>query len=746
MYLKSLEINGFKSFPKKTHLEFSSPIVAIVGPNGSGKSNVAEAFSFALGEQSMKSMRGKRGEDLIWNGSKTAPRMNRAGVKLTFDNSRKIFNIDFDEVSIERVVHRDGVNEYLVNGSPVRLRDTMELLAGANIGASGHHIISQGEADRILSASLKERREMIEDALGLKIYQYKRQESQKKLQKTAENIRQVEALRKEIAPHIKFLEKQVEKVRRAEDLRSELVKLYREYLAKEENYLQAAKEKLKAEREEPLKEFHEIERKIEAAKKLIAEVEKEDKGVSDILRLEAELQSAEERESEIKNSISRLEGEIAAERRAFLRAESQAVSSFAGSVTVTELEKLYGDIETIAEAALANDSPVFLKGIIERIRSAFEKFIGQKKSSGERSDFASGLEENIGKLEEEKHQKAMELDGATAVARKIRAEYDNYRQKRLEEDTRGRQAERELFTLMNRRTELNSVLFELKSRQEKIHQEEEAFKQELKEASALAGLEAIRYESAAGHSEGRETQEERKKKLERLKIRLEEAGGTPDEEMKKEYEEITSRDSFLEREIGDLRKSAETLKELIADLETKLKSEFEMGLEKINTEFQKFFTLMFGGGSASLSVVKEEPRRRKSNFDFEEGGSEDEEIETEEGIDISVSLPNKRIKGLAMLSGGERALTSIALLFAISQVNPPPFIVLDETDAALDEANSQKYGDMIETLAKHSQLILITHNRETMSRAGILYGVTMGADGFSKLLSVRFEEAIAVAK
>ncbi len=99
-----------------------------------------------------------------------------------------------------------------------------------------------------------------------------------------------------------------------------------------------------------------------------------------------------------------------------------------------------------------------------------------------------------------------------------------------------------------------------------------------------------------------------------------------------------------------------------------------------------------------------------------------------------------------MLSGGERALTSIALLFAVSQVNPPPFIILDETDAALDEANSKKYGDMIENLSKHSQLILITHNRETMSRAGVLYGVTMGSDGASRLLSIQFDDAVKVAK
>src|SRR5947207_5547498 len=111
MYLKSIELSGFKSFAKRSELNFTSPISAIVGPNGSGKSNVAEAFRFVLGEQSIKSLRGKRGEDLIFNGGKSMGRLNRASVKVVFDNKKRLLNIDFDEVSIERVVHRDSANE-----------------------------------------------------------------------------------------------------------------------------------------------------------------------------------------------------------------------------------------------------------------------------------------------------------------------------------------------------------------------------------------------------------------------------------------------------------------------------------------------------------------------------------------------------------------------------------------------------------------------------------------------------------
>src|ERR1035437_3279089 len=241
--LKRLEIVGFKSFAKRTVLDFVNTTTAIVGPNGSGKSNVAEAFRFALGEQSMKSMRGKRAEDLIWGGSHMAARANRAAVVIVFDNSRRQFKIDFDEVAIERAVFRDGTSEYSINGSKVRLRDINELLAGANIGETGHHIISQGEADRILLANNRERRAMLEDALGLKIYEFKKQEATRKLEKTDDNIAQVNSLRRELAPHLRFLESQVKKLERADELRTQLVSLAQAYFAIEDAYIAEEKQK-----------------------------------------------------------------------------------------------------------------------------------------------------------------------------------------------------------------------------------------------------------------------------------------------------------------------------------------------------------------------------------------------------------------------------------------------------------------------------------------------------------------------
>src|SRR3989344_3555675 len=319
--LKSLELVGFKSFAKKSELNFTAPITAIVGPNGSGKSNVAEAFRFVLGEQSFKSMRGKRGEDLIWNGTAKLPRQNRAAVKLIFDNSQKLLNIDFDEAILERVVHRDGVNEYSVNSSQVRLRDILELLAGAHIGPSGHHIISQGEADRVLNANMKERRLMIEDALGLKIYHYKKQESERKLEKTNENIKSVESLRREIAPHLKFLKKQVEKIAKATELRAKLVALYHEYFRRENAYINHERAVLAEEKRLPSEELKKIERDLARARKVLENSQGVDKQSRELLTIEEHLRTLRVRKDELFRDLGRLEGELSAEKRLLQRLE-----------------------------------------------------------------------------------------------------------------------------------------------------------------------------------------------------------------------------------------------------------------------------------------------------------------------------------------------------------------------------------------------------------------------------------------
>jgi chromosome segregation protein len=239
-----------------------------------------------------------------------------------------------------------------------------------------------------------------------------------------------------------------------------------------------------------------------------------------------------------------------------------------------------------------------------------------------------------------------------------------------------------------------------------------------------------------------------KRSIDRLKIRLDEHAGIG-HEVVGEYESTVERDAFLAREVADIETSIRNLETLIIDLKKVLDDRFTSGVAIINERFSEFFKTMFGGGSAFLSITTEKRRKKKSDTelsDIDEVEDSGDDRFMERGIEVHVNLPEKKVKELTMLSGGERSLVSIALLFAISQVNPPPFLVLDETDAALDEANSRRYGDMVERLSEYSQLIVVTHNRETMSRANVLYGVTLGSDGASKLLSIKFDEAVKVAK
>lgn len=711
MRLRNLEINGFKSFSQKTNLEFVNPIVCIVGPNGSGKSNVVEAIRYVLGEQSMKSLRGKMGLDMIFKGSKHVPKGSRATVTIYFDNSDKIFklsnydgeniNLNYDTISISREVYSDGLNKYILNGTEVRLKDINNLLASVNIGSSGHHIISQGEADRILNASPRDRREMVEDALGLKVYQYKIKESERKLERASLNMKEVVMLRRENAPHLNFLKKQVEKFEKTKEMQVELGALYREYLKKESIFLEEEKRKLSAEKNKILAELKNVNAKITDTRDENSKIENEK--IAELRAVEKKINEIRTIKNELERKMGRIEG---------------------------MLESKETKVKLSGKCPLCGNNIIEVGDDQEAQRQHVENELAELKSS------QANLLTEIQKIEIE------EKEGSVLV--------ENLKQAINKEMESLRDKEREKFTWRVKHQELSSALELISIKESNLLRSEEIFENEKKEGRALLGEEAMSYENFK--IEGNVdvyAQEEQRKKIERIKIKLEDAGGGGNEIIK-EFEEVSERDKFLAKEIEDLAGSIKSLELIMADLKEKIDIEFKVGIKKINTEFKEFFSLMFGGGSGTLTVVENKKRKYKERDSEElDGESElvdEEETEIEQGIEIDVSLPHKKVKELHALSGGERSLTSIALLFAMSQVNPPPFLVLDETDAALDEANSRKYGDMLEKLSKYSQLIVVTHNRETMSRAGMLYGVTIGSDSTSKLLSVKFDEAVAIAK
>lgn len=737
MTLKRLEMHGFKSFAKRAVFDFSAPVTSIVGPNGSGKSNVVEAIRFVLGEQSTKSMRSKTGADLIFKGSKQIPKMSRAGVTITFDNTKRIFSLpavddnnmslDFDEITIAREVFSDGSNKYSLNGNDVRLKDVHELIASVNIGSSGHHIISQGEADRLLNSKPAERREMLEESLGLKLYHYRIREGERKLEKTREHLREAESLRRELAPHIKFLKKQVEKIEKAREIEIALRAAYEQYLVQEQSLI--ARKQYHTNRD-----MHQIDQEIRALevdlKQLSASsANQEIKNLeSQIQDYRNELQSIARSRDEIGRQIGRIEGMI----------EAAKMTMKPGKAGVTSV--LLSDIESMIAEFEKMDVP----GILARLRS----YVSDKKGSPaepvhvDTSEFEHSKQELDEKISNLDQREMAVLASITSLEEEVSG---------FREETHDR--ERLFYEKQNKKNELSSQKIILENTAQSLQDRISALKEEYGHAERMIGSDIADLKTkfldadvAIDESVLRTMYHD----LERMKIRLEDMGGGGGGDVLAEYDETTKRDMFLEQQITDLYSALGTLESTIRELQEKLHAEFKSGILKINREFDAFFKLMFGGGDAKLDIVDIEKKKKKTD-ETEEGEEvemvdDDEDQKKEQGIDIDVSLPRKKVKDLEMLSGGERSLTSIALLFALSQVNPPPFLVLDETDAALDEANSQKYGDMIENLAKQTQLVVVTHNRETMSRADILYGVTIGSDDASTLLSIKFDDAVKVAK
>jgi len=752
--LKRLSLAGFKSFAKRTEFIFDEPISAIVGPNGSGKSNVVEAIRFVLGEQSNKSMRSKQASDLIFKGSDQVKQANRAEVSVTFDNKDGAFvlhqednssvSLSFDEITLRRVVHQDGAGEYFINDSPVRLRDIHELIASVNIGSSGHHIISQGEADRVLSASARERREMIEDALGLKVYQFRLREAERKLEKSSQNIREVELQRKELAPHLRYLKREVERIERAKQLRVEIEADYRVYLAAENAAIEAVKATLRDERIQLVEKGEVVQQRKKELKAVVdSHTSPELRGK--VEKLKQQLQVVDAGLHDANRKVGLLEGKLSGVRDTLASlADDGEVQVVEQPVALREVlqitDELIAQLNTLEnESSLAalHAGMTALKTKVQDFRNSCQG--DQKKPKRELGMFVK-LESQISVLETELEQARASYGNLEQEKKQQEHSYSVALQELRAVERDRNEAEKELFSLQAEARSLSASLEFLEQKKNQHADRLSRFTAELEEGRVLIGQAIHEFDSNLPEEEMLSESEIKDlyRSLERKKLKLEDMGAGGGREILDAYEEAKDRDEFLAREIHDLETTIEKLIELQKELEETIQTSFASGIEAISKAFHDFFTAMFGGGRAHLETIMVTKRKRK---DDEEGAQEEET-----GVVIQVKLPNKKVTEIDMLSGGERSLTSIALLFALSQVNPPPFLVLDETDAALDEANSRRYGDMLERLSSVAQLVVVTHNRETMSRAQNLYGVTMKDGGASQMLSIKLEEALETAK
>ncbi len=777
MYLKKLEIAGFKSFANKTVIDFMPSlnnkdgnfnngqkksvvgITAIVGPNGSGKSNIADAIRWAMGEQSMKNLRGKKSEDIIFAGSGKKGKLSYASVALHFDNSDKQIPVDFSEVIIKRKIYRSGDTEYSINGSRARLIDIVDILAKAGVGKDSYSVLNQGMSDAVLNASPSERRTILEDAAGVKQYQIKKNRALKKMDTTLKNMQQAQALLAEIEPHLRSLKRQAGKAQKSKELKKELINLQRKYYA----FLWFD---FQSKQQESLELKQNLGREMMNKQK---EVDKLNDFViteSDKMRHDDKVEKLKKEKSVWYEKLNRLEKEemILAGKTEILKEKLKQVSVIR-SVPVdknyikNELKEIYRQYEELLNRIEKIKDLKELKEIIGKLKQVREIVrnlradIDKGEVAGKKTREQLDEEKKIENLLKENESEKWKID---KKKKEIKSNIEKINKIIEKEAEAGRKAREDFFRkeadLREARRELDQLkdkFNEAKISLAKIEVREDDLKNSALKQTGL-NIEKIEFD---GEKIDIDKTEQR---IFRIKNQLEQIGGI-DPLIMEEYEETNQRYETLQKEIEDLQRAIISLEKIAKEMDKKIEKVFKNAFASVNREFSKYFKIIFGGGKAYLKKIKKTKNKtvKKSSNDFKElkqdeinvVGNEgveegsDENKENELGVEIFACPPGKKINSLAMLSGGERSLTSLALLFAIISYNPPPFAVLDEVEAALDEANSLRFGKILKELSQHTQFIAITHNRETMRQASYLYGATMGDDGVTKLLSVKLEEA-----
>ncbi|MDP2639017.1 MAG: AAA family ATPase [Candidatus Azambacteria bacterium] len=717
MRLKKLEISGFKSFVNKTTLEFPVTISAIVGPNGSGKSNVADSVRWVLGEQSFKNLRSKSGVDLIWAGSVEKSAQSKASVSLHFDNEDGFFPVDFEEVVISRKIYRDGTNEYYLNDSQVRLKDITELLARSKLGLRGHSIVNQGSADEILKANSEERRGILEEALGLREFQLKKSEAETKLLETDSNLGQTAILINEIVPKLRFLKRQVDKFQKREFLVKDLDNFENEFfkakiyeILNERNKNQREQEKISIDAV-AAKENFEI--KEDCFKKQMLQFSQTGERSS---QLGVDLEKLNAEKHNITRELGRLEGIIESANKNNIENTKTLEAVLAIKIKywakhldaasrIADVKSIKGAVKNLADE-IKIISDCLEKKEISKIFSLVDMADLEKKSENYYEKDKENLKIKLGGIEEQSRQIGMILAKIRSEETEWRGKYLDF-QKELEIARREHMSAQEamrMFDLNEERIGFKEadIKSEMWSSGKNYEEFQPVIMETLETLNPMSGISLTVLEN----------------KIVKLRREIMDIGGV-DEEIIREYEETSKRHEFLTAEFADLNNAMNSLKNLIQELTDRIDNEFKIGLIKINESFDHYFKLMFGGGSSKLILENDRT-----------------------GVAISVSVPQKRIKDLNLLSGGERSLVSIALLFAIVSVSQPPFLVLDEVDAALDENNAVRFAKVLKDLAEKTQFVLITHNRATMETADVLYGVTMGGDGVSKLFSLKLQDAV----
>lgn len=724
MYLRRLEIQGFKTFAQHTVLEFHADggrrgLTGIVGPNGSGKSNIADALRWVMGEQSLKLLRSKRSEDVIFSGTSKKPRAGFAEVNMTLVNDGRT-EVDLPEVVVSRRLYRDGQSEYEINKKQVRLTDVVMLLAQCGIGQRTYSVIGQGMVDAVLVAAPAERKEFFDEAAGLRPFQLKRTASLHKLDSAQDNVKQIDLLLREIEPRLVSLERQAKRLQQRETLEAELKNIEGHYFgaswAKLKSGLATASAAVLAARtefERKSKEAESIDQEFRVMEKAepVSEAMKQARADLDVLRDER----TKLRERQIRLESKMEVAKVVAQKPWSPLSLSKIIEE------IDSVTQAHEELESLIHAVSPDMGAI--KESITKLRVKSTDLLAKLQRPAPEEPVKSPVDPAIEREMAETMQALVVLTEKTVQAEKALSSLSS-------KEDEGRKS---LFEVQHRisakRAEVQMAerrLSDVSVESARLEARKEGFFNELRQFSPL--LESEIEELAEKYGNVISNFDELRAKMSKLRSQLEWIGGI-DPETIKEYEETKKRFEDLSSQTVDLKQAIAALETIIAELDKTIKERADIAFRQLDQEFSTYFKKLFNGGEAHILKVS-------ANDDT---AREEDQDELEEGIEIQATPPGKRLKAIGLLSGGERALTSIALICAIMAINPSPFVVLDEVDAALDESNSRKFAEIIDSLADRTQFVVVTHNRATMNKANVLYGVTMGEDGTSQLLSVKLD-------
>ena len=700
MNITKLEIFGFKSFAKKETVIFNSGITGIVGPNGCGKTNIVDAIRWVLGEQKTSRLRSSKMEDVIFNGASNVKPLGLCEVFLTIENNRGLLPIEFSEVEIGRRLYRSGESEYFINRNACRLKDISNLFIDTGLTSDAYSVIELNMIEQILSDKDDSRRNMFEEAAGVNKYKSQRRSALKKFDLNMRDLERIDDIIVEIDFQVRALDLQLKRFKRHEKLSQDLKGLEIELASARIKELDDIIEPL----EVLLKEKNKLLSKNTTKKKVNS----------------VEFDNSRENYLKEKDSLSKLKSKVDLLTENLLKEiqEKNIQSSQGVGILEDELQKKISELNKFDKdyISIVSKSDV-MKSLSTKSKENFKnKNYTVIETDKKYENLKASIEDYKNKIDSYKKEKEFDF---TKMDKSIKNIQDKINKNNIDLEKKESDVNKAFVKMESIRAKLDSenfskddLFYEIKNAEMKIA-ESKLKKSQIKQNLIEKFGNKVKIVNIDDYNIS-----DMIFRVEKIKRSIENIGPI-NWAVKDEFEEKNNRLITLKEQRSDLIEAETNLKEAIKKIDKVARKQFIETFDSVKTNFEKMFSVFFGGGSGSLKLS-------------------DENDPLNSDINILAQPPGKRNSSLKMLSAGEKSLTAIALLFSIYQYKPSPFCILDEIDAPLDDINIKKFTDVISEYSKSTQFIMVTHNKLTMESADCIYGVTAEKKGISKLMSIDF--------